>query len=239
LRLRQRLDALRIRRGIDRRAFHELRERYRAEHPEAYDSKYWSLDQQLRKNVRRACRLRLDRPRPSLRVLDLGTGFGYFPLVCRHYGHRALGTDLDDWAGLHLYRDVTALLGVERVVTPILGGRPLVPIGGRFDLVTGFACLFDRPPGRRPWGAAEWECFVEDLAAHHLEPGGRLLLMLNRGRDGALLDAESHRWLVARGATIEGATVFFSALGAPAAALRPTQASAAVAEAPASDGDRR
>lgn len=206
-RLRQRLDAWRIREGIDRAAFQGLRERYRAEHPEAYESKYWSLDQQLRKNVRRAHRLRLHRTRPDLRILDIGTGFGYFPLVCRHYGHRALGTDLDDWAGLHLYQDVTTLLGVERVVAPIVGGQPLPTFGGRFDLVTGFACLFNRPPGQRPWGAAEWEYFVEDLASRHLEPGGMLFLMLNRGPDGEPLDAESRHFFLRRGASIDSTLV--------------------------------
>jgi SAM-dependent methyltransferase len=206
-RLRQRLAARRIRQGIDRAAFQALRERYRAEHPEAYESKYWSLDQQLRKNVRRAFRLRLHRTRPGLRILDLGTGFGYFPLVCRHYGHHAVGTDLDDWAGLHLYRDVTALLGVERLIAPIVAGQPLPDLGGRFDLVTGFACLFDRPPGEPRWGRAQWESFVEDLASRHLEPGGMLLLMLNRGPGGEPLDAEARRWFLARGAAIDSTVV--------------------------------
>lgn len=237
-RLRQRLDALRIRSGVDRAAFRALRERYRAEHPEAYESKYWSLDRQLRKNVRRAYRLRLHRTPPGLRILDLGTGFGYFPLVCRHYGHHVLGTDLDDWAGLHLYRDVTTLLGVERVVAPIVGGQPLPDLGRRFHLVTGFACLFHRSPGRPPWGAAEWEVFVEDLVARHLEPGGTLLLMLNRGPSGEPLDAASRRWFLARGAAIDSATV---CLHTPAQPVErpPEDAARAPVEGPASEGDRR
>lgn len=215
-RLRLRLDLLKVETRIDRTALGAIRERYRHGPASAYESKYWSLGLQLPKNLRRAYRLGLHRPGPKLDVLDLGTGFGYFPFVCEFYGHRALGLDQDDWAGENLYRDVVDLLGVERVLSPIRPFRPLPDLGRRFDLVTAFACLFNRPKKRDAWSVGEWQYFVDSLSELHLAPGGSLLLTLNRGHDGEILDAPSRRWFLDNGAYLEGTTIYLQGAAVPA-----------------------
>lgn len=215
IRLKLRLDVRRIMARIDRSSFQAIRERYRLTNPSAFESKYWSLERQLSKNTRRAYRLRLRRLRPPREILDLGTGFGYFPFVCGYYGHRAMGLDLDDWAGTNLYRDVVELLGVERVLVPIRACRPLPDLGRKFDLITAFACLFNRLKESDVWSVGEWEFFVEDLVKRHLNPGGSLMMTLNRGNDGETLDASSRRWFVARGACIEGTTIHLRSSDGP------------------------
>src|SRR5262245_66568700 len=98
--------------------------------PEFRDGrKYLRLPLYLRDSVARAVALGLDRS-PPLRVLDLGSGAGYFLLACRHFGHDALGFDLP---ANEFYRAMFRRFGLARVEGTI---RPLADvegIDGRFD----------------------------------------------------------------------------------------------------------
>jgi SAM-dependent methyltransferase len=208
--VRLRLDLRRALGRIDRRALAAVRGRFRESCPAAYESKYWRLERQLLKNLHRAWRLRLHRPPFGLSILDLGTGFGLFPSVCRLYGHRAIGLDLEDEAD-SLYRLVTGVLGIERLLGSILPREPL-PVGDRrFDLVTGFAVLFSNPQGE-PWGAGEWRYFLADLAGRRLAPGGRVFLSFNRDRCGRYVDPETEALFHGAGAEIAGRDVYFPTL---------------------------
>lgn len=206
-RLKLRLDAWRIQAKVERLGLARVRDKYLHQDPSAYHSKYWSIKQQIPKNVRRAYRLELHRGHKRS-VLDLGTGFGYFPFICKYYGHQARGLDLDDWAGRNLYRDVTELLGVERVLSPIRAFCPIPDLGRRFDLVTAFACLFNHPNRGDAWSVLEWEFFIEDLMNRHLQPEGSVMLSLNRGNNGEILDPPSRLWFAERGAYLEDTTVY-------------------------------
>jgi hypothetical protein len=225
-RLRLRRDLWRALRRLDRRALVALRRSFRDSCPAAYESKYWRLRHQAAKNLRRAHRLGLHRPPAGLAVLDLGTGFGLFPFVCRLYGHRAIGLDLEDAEG-SLYRAATAVLGVERLLGPIRRHRPLPVPDRRFDLVTGFAALFHDPPGEETWGAEEWRFFLGDLAGRLLAPGGRVFLSLNDDRHGRPFDAETAVLFRTAGAEIAGRDVYFPALdrGALSGASTPSRRS--------------
>jgi len=68
----------------------EGRQRDRSQSP----LKYLDSGKFIRKNVRLALRLGIDQlPRSS--VLDIGSGAGYFLLVCRYFGHDPLELDQD------------------------------------------------------------------------------------------------------------------------------------------------
>src|SRR6476661_1418687 len=82
-------------------------------------------------NVERAQDLWLDRA-PPLRILDLGSGAGYFLYVCNHFGHDVLGFDTDHEP---LFHATTELLGVRRVIGRIERLTPLPDLSGKFDLV--------------------------------------------------------------------------------------------------------
>ncbi len=223
VRLRLWRDLRRLLARIDRGRLDEVRRRF-GEQPEAANSKYWRLDRQLAKNLRRAHRLGLDRSDRRLAVLDLGAGFGYFAAVCGFYGHSALALDLDDASPEppgSLYGAVTRVLGVERVLWTIEPYRPLPETGRRYDLVTAFAALFNEPATERPWGAAEWRFFLADLAGRVLAPDGRLFLNLNRCRDGRYLDDETAGLFRAAGAEIDGRNVSFRGLASRLAAGGP------------------
>jgi SAM-dependent methyltransferase len=114
----------------------------------------------------------------GLDILDIGTGAGYFPVVCKYYGHRAMAIDRD---GNPVFEDVTRWLDVDRRSCEIHAFEPIPDLGRAFDLVTAFMVNFDRyePPEYRPWGPSEWEFFLTDVARRHLKDGGRLVLLLN------------------------------------------------------------
>jgi SAM-dependent methyltransferase len=131
----------------------------------------------LRKSILRFLSYRLDTLSGNSRVLDLGCGSGYFQLVCEHFGHKAVGLDLDDDP---FFNDVIEYLGLERVIHVIKPFQPLPRIeGGPFDAVTAFMTCFNRYSDGAPWQTDEWSYFIDDLATQ-MRPGGKLIVKFNR-----------------------------------------------------------
>ena len=155
----------------------------------------------------RAHGMRLHRRR-DCDVLDLGTGCGYFPFVCRHYGHRAQALDLADNA---LYNEMIELLRIDRRPCAIAAGVPLPALETRFDWVTGFMVCFNNHDRDDLWGPAEWGFFLDDVLHHQLKPGGQLHLELNPERDGRFMTPEIERVFVHAGASVRGGTVRLAA----------------------------
>jgi SAM-dependent methyltransferase len=141
----------------------------------------------------------------SLDVLDIGTGPGYFPFVCQHYGHRAIAIDRQ---GNDVFEAVPVWLGVDRRFWEINPYQPLPSFERRFDLITGFMVNFDRFADRDcvPWNPAEWDYFLADLTQNHLKPTGRVAFLLNGHTLG---HRETMNYLREAGARIENGWVLF------------------------------
>jgi len=129
------------------------------------DADYW-----VGVNVKRIQDLWLDRS-PSLQILDLGCGPGYFLYLCRLFGHEALGLDPDEEP---FFRGTTEHFGVRRVVARIHPHIPLPDLRKKFDLVTGHRVCFHRI--RRAengewleWSSADWEFFINDVRTRFLK----------------------------------------------------------------------
>ncbi len=171
---------------IDRDELERLRERYpyrpNARRINAYeDATYW-----IDRNVEYAQDLWLDRT-PPLHILDLGCGAGYFLYVCRFFGHEGLGLDTDEEP---LFRGITELLNVRRVVSRIHPQVPLPDLEEKFNLVTAHRVCFHRVARAAngewsEWAPADWRFFIEDVRARFLKPDGRLLLDFNPRPDGS------------------------------------------------------
>ncbi len=127
----------------------------------------------------RAKRLGLDRSE-SRRILDIGTGCGYFPLVCRSYGHEVVALDCQDRHPF--FRDVTAAISIEVVEHDVAPFIPL-PSLGAFDVITAYMVTFNGHETAALWDVAEWRYLLDDLA-HHLAPGGTIAMELNREPNG-------------------------------------------------------
>jgi SAM-dependent methyltransferase len=168
-------------------------------------AKYADVRRWLRLNIRRAQDLKLHRC-PQKSVLDLGCGGGFFLFVLQHLGHASLGLDIDEFP---LFTQLLDLFRVERRVWTILPFEPLPELGRKFDLVTAFSIDFNRISKQDWWwGPSEWGFFLDDLK-RHLNPGGRVFLGLNPGRNKEFYTPELRDFFLSRGASVERENVLF------------------------------
>ena len=205
------LDTKRVIETIDPAGFEQIRKRYAVANPGADWPKYLDLKRWIEINIRRIRELELDLSRPK-RILDLGCGAGYFLYIAQLLGHSGLGLDMDRVA---MFRDITRLLGVRRVVQQIEAFRPLPDFGQKFDLITAFMICFNNHKMPGLWKVPEWDFFLDDLAKH-LKPRGRVWLELNQEYDGTFYTPELKEFFQKRGARIEEHKIIFnSGLRAP------------------------
>lgn len=174
-----------------------------------YRFKFLDVKTFLPMNISRAHSIGLHESK-GLDILDLGTGTGFFPVVCKYYGHNAIALDRN---GNQVFEDVTKWLDVDRRTWYIMPFHAIPYQGQRFDLVTAFMVNFDRlgTPDRRPWTTKEWDFFLFDLACNHLKDGGRVVLLLNE-RTLKVPSVMEH--FAKKGAHVDGAWVDFKTLAA-------------------------
>ena len=197
---------------IDPAGFEQIRRRYTVADAGADWPKYLDLDRWIGVNIRRIRQLELDLSRPKS-ILDLGCGAGYFLYIAQLLGHSGVGLDMDR---LPMFREITRLLGVRRVVQRIQAFRPLPNFGQKFDVITAFMICFNNHKMPGLWGVPEWEFFLVDLKKH-IRPRGRIWLELNQEYDGTFYTPELKEFFQKRGAKIdEHKIVFNSGLRAPA-----------------------
>jgi SAM-dependent methyltransferase len=199
------LDTRRVIETIDPEGFEHIRQRYAVANPGADWPKYLDLDRWIEINIRRIRELELDLSRPK-RILDLGCGAGYFLYIAQLLGHRGIGLDMDRVA---MFRDITRLLGVRRVVQRIDALRPLPDFGQKFDLITAFMICFNNHKMPDLWKVPEWDFFLDDLAKH-LKPCGRVWLELNQEYDGTFYTPELKEFFQKRGARINEHKIIFN-----------------------------
>jgi SAM-dependent methyltransferase len=208
------LETKRVIETIDPAEFEQIRRRYAVTDPGADWPKYLNLDRWIGVNIRRIRQLELDVARPK-RILDLGCGAGYFLYIAQLLGHSGIGLDVDR---LSMFREITQLLHVRRVVQQIDAFRPLPDFRQKFDLITAFMICFNNHKMPGLWGVPEWEFFLDDLAKH-LKPRGRVWLELNQEYDETFYTPQLKEFFKKRGAKIAKQKVIFnSGLRAPASA---------------------
>ena len=209
---RLQLETQRVIETIDPVAFEQIRQRYAVADPGADWPKYLDLDRWIGVNIRRIRQLELDLARPK-QILDLGCGAGYFLYIAQLLGHSGVGLDMDR---LPMFREITRLLGVRRVVQRIQALRPLPNFGQKFDVITAFMICFNNHKMPGLWGIPEWKFFLNDLAKY-LKPRGRVWLELNQEYDETFYTPELREFFQKRGAKIDEQKVIFnSGLRAPA-----------------------
>jgi SAM-dependent methyltransferase len=208
------LETKRVIETIDPVEFEQIRRQYAVANPGADWPKYLDLDRWIAVNIRRIRQLELDVARPK-RILDLGCGAGYFLYIAQLLGHSGVGLDIDR---LPMFREITRLLGVHRIVQRIEPFRPLPDLGRKFDLVTAFMVCFNEHKMPGLWKVPEWEFFLDDLAKH-LTARGRVWLELNQEYDETFYTPELKEFFQKRGARIDDQRVIFtSGLHAPVSA---------------------
>lgn len=161
-------------RTIDMAALGAIAAQIEAKGSKVGKQKYLAIGAPLARAASHAISLGLDRSKGK-RTLDLGTGAGFLPYVCTFLGHEAKAIDL---AGHPLYDALVGLLRVDRTAHRIEAGKPLPELGQGFSAITALQVMFDHTADG-VWGEAEWEWFLSELSARHLEPDGQVLIGLN------------------------------------------------------------
>ncbi len=191
-------------RAIDREKFQAIYDRHAVEDPGDAWPKYLDLKRWIRTNLQRVHGLDLDWGRRK-QILDLGSGAGYFLFICKWLGHDVLGLDLDE---LPMYGEMTAMLGVPRVIWRVNAFEPLPKFEHDFDLITAYMICFNGHKSPALWGPKEWQFFLDDLETR-LKPGGRIQLGFNRELDGEYYPVAVRDYFLERGAKIEDQRVTF------------------------------
>jgi SAM-dependent methyltransferase len=210
------LETRRVIETIDPDAFAQIRKRYAVADPGADWPKYLDVDRWIGVNIKRIRQLELDVARPK-QILDLGCGAGYFLYIAQLLGHSGVGLDMDR---LPMFREITRLLGVHRVVQRIDAFHPLPDFGRKFDVITAFMICFNNHKMPGLWKIPEWEFFLDDLSKY-LKPRGRVWLELNQEYDETFYTPELKDFFQKRGAKVDEQKVIFnSGLHAPASISR-------------------
>jgi SAM-dependent methyltransferase len=192
------LKAEELLKDIDRNKLEALCQKYHVPGEVKAWPKYTNVEHWVGRAVDHVRVLRLDRD-PKLKILDIGSGAGYFLFVLKQLGHEVFGLDLNEPL---FYGEMFDLLGLERVIWRIKPFERLPDIGLRFDLITAFAVCFNDHGNETVWGPKEWEYFLDDINAHYLNPNGRLYLALNPEPYGHYTP-ELKEFFLSRGAEIE------------------------------------
>jgi len=184
--------------GVDQDRLNAVCQKYHVPGEVKAWPKYTNVEHWIGRAVDHVRSLRLDRE-PKLKILDIGSGAGYFLFVLTRLGHQVFGLDLDEPP---FYQEMFELLGLERVIWRIKPFEPLPDVRRRFDLITAFAVCFNGHGNETVWGSSEWRYFLDDLNSRYLNPGGRVFLALNPEPHGHYT-AELKNFFLSRGAQIE------------------------------------
>ena len=191
---------------LESKGFGRIRSKYANPNDQKGWPKYVDAGHRLELAIRQARSVQLDRRKP-LRILDIGSGAGYFLFVCKQLGHRVLGLDLD-WPPM--YAETFQMMEMPRCVWRIEPFQPLPDLGGRFDFLTGFAVCFNSHGSDHVWGIKEWEFFLDDVEKSVLSDSGEMYFELNPEPWG-YYTPELSEFFRRRGAQVEGKKVTFKA----------------------------
>jgi hypothetical protein len=209
-RWRRPLSATVMVRELESKGFEEIRTKYANPADKKGWPKYVDAGHRIELAIKQARSLQLDRRKP-LRILDIGSGAGYFLFVCKQLGHSVMGLDLD-WPPM--YAEMFQMMEMPRRVWRIEPFQPLPALGVRFDLLTGFAVCFNSHGSNAVWGAKEWGFFLDDVVKNVLAESGEIYFELNPEPSG-YYTPELAEFFGRRGGQVEGKKVWFAKRSVP------------------------
>lgn len=202
-------DMKRVLASVNKEKFAIINEKYKDVSPDPGYSKYLNIEFWMKRNMWHVFMLGLDKEKPK-NVLDIGTGNGYFPFICKYYGHTVRSIDI--WTD-PMFNELIELLGIPRRDYEIKNLELIPPFDVKFDVITGFMVCFNGHHSPLLWTSKEWNFFLRDMATNHCNPGAEAYFTLNEERDTLLFYTEElYQWFVANGAEVDGERVYFKSL---------------------------
>lgn len=138
-------------------------------------SKYTDFKRYFIINLRRIYRLGLHKS-SCLRILDIGSGAGFFCWLCKEYGHDVYALDVP---GVAIFDYLIPELGIHRTHCCIKPGVPIPKINGSFHLIVAFAICFHELEGNQRWDHNHWLYFLNDIKKNFAHSGTKMHLFFN------------------------------------------------------------
>lgn len=140
------------------------------------------LDLYLTEKVQIFCDLNLHQE-SKLRILDIGTGVGLFPWICKIKKHTCESTYYDFF---EFYKDSWGLL---EIIPPsfleIKKSQPWeIEYSRKYDIIVAMRTVFDRQP--TDWKVFDWLNFLKE-ARKHLNTNGQIFVKTNRSTEDSSL----------------------------------------------------
>lgn len=110
-------------------------------------------------------------------VLDLGSGCGYFPFICKLFDNYAEGTDIES---SKLYYDIINILKIKIFYFKINKYEKMPKFTKKYDIITAQRICFNCHGTDNLWGPEEWIFFLKDVFENLLNDGGKIILNLNK-----------------------------------------------------------
>jgi|TARA_B110000196_G_C20958020_1_gene572582 SAM-dependent methyltransferase len=162
--------------------------------------KFWSKESLLR-----AFKLDLHSSVNKKNILDIGTGAGYFPFICKELGHEGFCIDVP---GNDLYDQITDSLSLVKYKRLIKSFEPLsLKTDERFDLITAYMICFNNHKQKDLWGSEQWRFFISDLQSNYLKENGKIVLNFNEEEPGFYFSSELKSYFRQENYIIEDNTI--------------------------------
>lgn len=121
------------------------------------------------------------------KLIDIGTGAGWFPYICNLYGHTCIGTDL---LGRPEYDPIYDFLNVDIREELVYAQKPF----GLKDKVNYIVSLRSFFPNRPTvWEIEDWKYFFNDIKKNIKDDGG-IYLGCNTGKKGKYKNPPHSHW---------------------------------------------
>ena len=158
----------------------------------AHTGKYITkMDLYLQEKIEVARALKLDVTKDRF-ILDIGTGVGMFPWLCKQLGHTCVSTYYDNF---EFYRKLWKLLKIKAPTYLEIKANQHWELGNskKYDIITAKRTVFDRFPHN--WSAYNWIMFLKE--AHGLlKDEGCLFVKTNWSEESdSLMDTHAKRLL--------------------------------------------
>jgi len=127
-------------------------------------------------------------------LIDIGTGAGWFPYICRLYGHDCIGTEtIHTDIFKKTYVPIYEYLNLKVTDDLVFSNKPFT-LSNKVDYIVTLRSFFNNRP--TVWEINEWKYFFKDILKN-LNPNGGLYLSCNNGRRNQYKNvpvSESSHW---------------------------------------------
>ena len=132
------------------------------------------LDSNWIRNAQRFASLSLIK---KSRILDIGSGFGFFSKIATFNGHKVDSLDIPNASPI--LKAGAKLLNVRLHEFTIKKNKPLLKFNHKFDVVTAFQIVFNEHTTKNLWNVEDWKYFLMDIHDNVLADGGSIVLAFN------------------------------------------------------------